>query len=235
MKKIVLSTLLAMSLATAGNCGMFDAIKNLASKTAENPLTDQDIDAIFLAEKNAKILASSSLVDITGVLVNAKAKATLVSALKDAEKIKDEAQRDEKKEKLLSDAATAAVAAGQAKEAQDTLAKLNPKQKKEAQKAFDSYALAGQVDLKAIKMGQDVGSRAMQDPLGAGMKFATKLGKVKDLVVALPAKATEIGKLSQEFYSIAKAGHIEINTPTDEAISAAASVGAPVAPAAKKA
>jgi len=192
-----------------------------ASASVANPLSDQDIDAIFIAVKSGETLMRESTLSITGILVGSKAKEVLEAGLKDADKIQDPKERDAKIALLLKDASASAVAAGESKDGQDKIKKLAANQKKEAGNAMGNFALAGLVDFAAVKMSQDVVQRASADPMGAAVKYASKLGLIKDIATTLPVQATEIGKMTQQLFAIAKTGGIATAMPDTKNVDAA--------------
>jgi hypothetical protein len=223
MKKVVLSTALAMAMATSSFAGWgLPSVPSMgASASVANPLGEQDIEAIFIAAKSGEVLMTKSTIAITGILVGSKAKEALEAGLNDAEKIQDPKEKAAKIAQLLKDADAAAIAAGESKEGQATLKKLSATQKTEAGKAIGNFALAGLVDFAAVKMSQDVMQRASADPMGAAMKFASKLSLIKDLGATLPAQATEIGKMSQSLFAIAKTGGLAVPTFDEKAVTEA--------------
>jgi hypothetical protein len=221
MKKIVLSAVVIAALSAPAFCGMF-GMPSLpgagSSQSAGNALSDKDIDLIFVAVKKGEELMSKSTIAITEILLGSKAKEDLLAKLAEAEKINDPKEKDAKKAKIYTDASTEVKKFAESKDGQEALKKLSSAQKTEAGKAIGNFALAGLVDLAAVKMGQSVVKRASADPMGAAVKYASKLSMIKDIIATVPAQATEIGKMSQQLFAIAKTGGLPTPTITDKQV-----------------
>lgn len=67
-----------------------------------------------------------------------------------------------------------AIKKGESKEGKEKLKNLDSKTKR-SRTLIGNFALAGLLDAVAVKMGSDVVNSASKDPMGAAVKFASKL------------------------------------------------------------
>lgn len=219
MKKILLSAAVVAALSSSVYGFGFGGLPSIgASKDAAASLTAGDVDAVFLAVKNAEYFLGESSSKIVAVLGGSEAKAKLEAELKSAEAIKDPKEKDAKIAKAKQDAVAQTIKDSESKEGKEKLKNLDSTQKQEVGSAIGNFALAGLLDAIAVKMGSDVVNRASKDPMGAAVKFASKLPLIKDIVATLPQQATDIAKMSENLVKIAKSGNIPVAMPDDKKV-----------------
>jgi len=144
MKKVVLSTVVAMALATSSFAWGLPSVPGMgSSQDIKNVLSENDVELVFAGAKIAESLMNNSTIAITGILSGSKAKEALDAALADADKIAELGDRNAKKSEILQTASAKAIQDGNTADGQANLKKLSANQKVEAGKAFTNFALAG--------------------------------------------------------------------------------------------
>lgn len=217
MKRVLGSAVVVMALSGSVYGFGFGSLPSIgASKDATVSLTVDDVDAVFLAAKNAEYYLGESSLKLVGVLSGSEAKAKLEAEMKNAESIKDPKEKNAKIAKIQQDSMAQAIKDGESKEGKEKLKKLDDKQKGEVGSAIGNFALAGLLDGIAVKMGSDVVNKASKDPMGAAVKFASKLPLIKEIVATLPKQSVDIAKMSDNLAKIAKAGNIPVSMPDEK-------------------
>ena len=218
MKKQVLSAIAAIVLMASG-AQAFGLPGGLgASKSSSVSLSENDIDAVFVAVKNAEYFLGESSLKLVNVLGSSESKAKLEAEMKNAESIKDPKEKSAKIAKIQQDAVAEAIKNTESKEGKEKLKNLDTKQKQDVGSAIGNFALAGLLDAVAVKMGSDVVSSASKDPMGAAVKFASKLPSIKDIVATLPKQATDIATMTDSLVKIAKSGNVPLSMPDDKKV-----------------
>ena len=99
MKKVVLSTVVAMALATSSFAWGLPSIPGVgadSSKSGGVALTVTEVDAVLLSVKNATNLLDKSIAKLSLTLLDKDAKAKIDAEMEQAQKITDTKERDAK-------------------------------------------------------------------------------------------------------------------------------------------
>ncbi len=219
MKKVLGSVAVIMALSGNVYGFGFGGIPSIgASKGATVTLTEGDVEAVFLAAKNAEYFLGESSLKLVNVLGGSEAKAKLDAEMKNAESIKNPQEKSAKIAQIQQNSVAEAIKKGESKEGKEKLKNLDSKQKEEVGSAIGNFALAGLLDAVAVKMGSDVVNSASKDPMGAAVKFASKLPLIKEIVATLPKQSVDIAKMSDNLVKIAKAGDIPLSMPDEKKV-----------------
>ncbi|MFA6145175.1 MAG: hypothetical protein WCW84_07075 [Sulfurimonas sp.] len=216
MKKVVLSTVVAMALATSSFAWGLPSVPSLgadSSKSSGTALTAADIDVILVSVKNATALLDGSVSKLSSALLDKDAKAKIDAEMEKAQKITDTKERDAK----IAEARTSQIAelkkATESVEGKEKISKLNKTQLKSFASATFNFSLAGLMDLDAVSLASAALQKALANPM-AVMSFSSKVDDLKSVVATLPVQAGHIGTIGSKIVDLAKSNKIQIKLPT---------------------
>ena len=216
MKKVVLSTVVAMTLATSSFAGWgLPSVPSLgadSSKSGAASLTAAEVDVVLLNVKDATVLLDKSITKLSSVLLDKDAKAKIDAEMEKAQKISDTKERDAKIAEARASNIAELKKATESTEGKAKLSKLNKEQLKSFASATFNFSLAGLMDVAAANLAKDAVQKAAANPM-AVMSFASKIDDLKNVVATLPVQAGQIATIGSKIIDIAKSNKIDLKVP----------------------
>ena len=219
MKKVVLSTVVAMALATSSFAWGLPSVPGVgSSQDVKNPLTQQEIGAVYKAANTGEKFLRVSTLSLTEVFLGSKAKEHIESTMNDNKQSKDSGEIKSKNAATIKSAGADVNAFLASEKGKEAIKNLSTEQKKVAGIAIGTFAAAGIADVIAIKLAKDVAQKAKSDPMGSAIKFASELSNVTSLLSSIPTQATDIATMSKTLFAIAKTGGVPVPEMTDATV-----------------
>ena len=215
MRRIVLSTVVVMALASSGFAFGMPSIPGLGASSANADgaaLTVGEVDAVLLSVKNATNLLDQSIAKLSSALLDKDAKAKIDAELEKAQKITDTKERDAKTAEVRTNLIAEVKKATESKEGKAKVSKLSGQQLKCFSAATFNFSLAGLIDVTAAALAIDAVQKAAANPMSV-MSFASKIDDLKSVVATIPVQAGQIGTIGSKIVDLAKSNKIDIKLP----------------------
>lgn len=217
MKKIVLSTVLVMALASsnlvAWGMPSIAGVGADSSKSSGAALTAEEVDAVLSNIKKATALFDKSISKLSLALLDKDAKAKIDAEMEKAQKITDPKERDAAIAEVRTNQLAAIKKVTESAEGKEKVSKLSKQQAKSFIAATYNFSLAGLMDANAITLAKDVTQKVSANPMAA-TSFISKVNDLKDAVKTLPVQVEQIVSVGSKIVDLAKSNKIDIKLPS---------------------
>jgi hypothetical protein len=213
MKKIVLSTVVVMALASSSFAFGMPSVPGLgASSSSASSLSAADIDAVLSKAKQAEDLLVSSTGDISKAILSKEEAAKFDAAIATANKISNPKEKAAAIKTAIDSTNTLIAKAADDKNVQESLKKASNEKKEALASAGFNFLLAGKKDGEALLGVNSTVSSLTSNP-SAAMQFSSQLSSLKDLASSLPTQGSSIVQIGGKLYDLMKAGGIKTELP----------------------
>lgn len=217
MKKIVLSTVVVMALASSSFAFGMPSVPGLgASSSSASSVSAADIDAVLSKAKQAEQLLVKSIGNISKAILSKEEAAKFDAAMESANKMSDPKEKQAAINKAVADTGAQISKASEDKNLKENLKKASDAKKASLANAGFNFLLAGKKDGEAL-LGVNSTVSALTSNPSAAMQFGPQLSSLKDLASSLPAQGTSIAQIGGKLYDLMKAGGIKTELPASAA------------------
>lgn len=218
MRKIVLSTVLAMAFASSGFAFGMPSVPGLGGgSSATSSVSAADIDTVLSKAKQAEQLLVASIGNISKAILSKEDAAKFDAAIETANKISDPKERASAINKTVDETNAKIAKAADDKNLQENLKKASDKKKEALSHAGFNFLLAGKKDAEALLGINSTVSSLTSNP-SAAMQFGPQLSSLKDLATSLPAQGSSIAQIGGKLYDLMKAGGIKTELPASASV-----------------
>lgn len=212
MRKIVLSTVLAMALTSSSFAFGMPSIPGLGLGGTAAAISGNDIESVLTNFQQAETGLNNSVDLINKALGDKKQLAEWEEKEKSINAMPASSEKDAALKKVNEDQIAYATKLAESKQTEGKMKNLSSEQKAKVGKSLANLLLVVLKDTEALARAKNLVSSISSNPMAA-LKFAKDIPKLKDVVTTVPSQLSSLATLTSGYVGMAKSAGIVVAQP----------------------